>query len=99
MSGHPTPETGQSHGGRHLGELKKGERARVTGVDERGVVTTLPEGELERRMIEMGLVEGSHVEVLHEAFPGRDPIAIRVNEHTLALRRAEARAVLVAPAA
>ncbi|CCD00281.1 FeoA family protein [Azospirillum baldaniorum] len=99
MSGHPTPETGQSPGGRHLGELKKGERARVTGVDERGVVTTLPEGELERRMIEMGLVEGSHVEVLHEAFPGRDPIAIRVNEHTLALRRAEARAVLVAPAA
>lgn len=82
-----------------LDTLRKGQRARVTGVDEAGVVTTLPSGELERRMIEMGLVEGARIEVLHEAFPGGDPIAIRVNEHTLALRRNEARAVRIAPAA
>lgn len=82
-----------------LHQLSKGQPATVTGVDESAVVTTLPAGELERRMIEMGLVEGSRVVILHEGFPGRDPIAIRVNEHTLALRRAEARAVRVAPLA
>lgn len=81
-----------------LDALHKGQHAYVTGVDETAVVTTLPAGELERRMIEMGLVEGARVEILHEGFPGRDPIAIRVNEHTLALRRAEARAVLVSRA-
>lgn len=81
-----------------LDTLRKGQHAFVTGVDESGVATTLPVGELERRMIEMGLVEGARIEVLHEGFPGRDPIAIRVNEHTLALRRAEARAVRIAPA-
>lgn len=79
-----------------LGTLRKGQRAEVLGLDETGIATALPPGELERRMIEMGLVEGARVEVLHQGYPGGDPIAVSVNEHTLALRRAEARAVIVA---
>lgn len=79
-----------------LGAMRKGQRAEVLGLDETAVETPLPAGELERRMIEMGLIEGARVEILHQGFPGADPIAVRVNEHTLALRRAEARAVLVA---
>jgi ferrous iron transport protein A len=43
----------------------------------------------------MGLVEGARVEVIHEGFPGRDPFAVCVEQHTVALRRAEARAVVV----
>ncbi|WP_173976670.1 FeoA family protein [Magnetospirillum sp. LM-5] len=78
-----------------LGRLGKGQKAEVVGLDEQGVVSTLQAGELERRLIEMGLVEGAHLEVLHEGFPGRDPIAVRVDDHTVALRRAEAAAVLV----
>lgn len=80
-----------------LGSLGKGQRAEVLDLDETAVASPLPPGELERRMIEMGLVEGARVELLHEGFPGRDPIAVRINDHTVALRRAEALAVLVAP--
>ena len=64
-------------------------------MDESGIATPLPPGELERRLIEMGLVEGARVEVLHEGFPRRDPMAVRVNDHTVALRRTEAAAIIV----
>ncbi len=78
-----------------LGSLGKKARAEIVGLDETGVTTALRSGELERRLIEMGLVEGARIEVLHEGFPRRDPMAVRVNDHTVALRRAEADAVIV----
>lgn len=78
-----------------LGGLRKGAVAEVVALDESAVITPLLEGELELRLIEMGLVEGARIEVLHEGFPGRDPIAVRVNDHTVALRRGEANAVIV----
>ena len=78
-----------------LSSLGKNMRAEIVGLDETGVATPLPAGELERRLIEMGLVEGAMLEVLHEGFPRRDPMAVRVNDHTVALRRAEANAVIV----
>ncbi len=52
--------------------------------------------ELERRLLELGFVEGASVEVLHEGPVGRDPIAVRVNGTTIALRRREAMAILIA---
>lgn len=78
-----------------LGTLGKGTQAEITALDDHGIVTALPSGELERRLLEMGFVEGAHVEILHEGFPRRDPIAVRVNDHTVALRRSEADAILV----
>ena len=79
-----------------LADLPRGQRARVVALDERGVTTPLPAGELEHRLVEMGIVEDAQVEVMHEGFPGRDPVAVRVDQHVLALRRAEACAVHVA---
>ena len=79
-----------------LSAIRRGERVTVLGLDETNVTTSLPPGELERRLIEMGLVEGATIEAMHEGFPGRDPIAIRVNHHKIALRRSEAHAVVVA---
>jgi ferrous iron transport protein A len=55
--------------------------------------------EIERRLIEMGFVEDAPVEIVHEGLFGRDPIAIRLADRTVALRRREARAVLVRPRA
>ena len=52
--------------------------------------------ELERRLLELGFVEGARVEVLHEGIVGRDPIAVRVENITIAVRRREAMAVIVA---
>jgi ferrous iron transport protein A len=51
--------------------------------------------EIERRLIELGFVEGARVEILHEGLIGRDPIAVRINDATVALRRREAMAILV----
>ena len=67
-------------------------RIRVVAEDQ-----GLSAAELERRLIELGFVEGSRVELLHEGLFGRDPIAVRVNEATVALRRREAASILVEP--
>lgn len=57
--------------------------------------SALSSTELESRLLELGFVEGATVEVLHEGPVGGDPIAIRINGATIALRRREAMAVRV----
>jgi ferrous iron transport protein A len=57
--------------------------------------SALPAVELESRLIELGFVEGARVEVLHEGIVGRDPIAVRIENVTVAVRRREAMAVIV----
>lgn len=58
--------------------------------------SALSADELESRLIELGFVEGARVEVLHEGIVGRDPIAVRVENVTIAVRRREAMAIIVA---
>jgi ferrous iron transport protein A len=55
----------------------------------------MPGPELERRLIELGFVEGAVVELLHQGLFGGDPIAVRIADATIALRRREAMAVMV----
>jgi ferrous iron transport protein A len=55
----------------------------------------LEASELERRLLEIGFVEGARVEILHEGAIGRDPIAVRLDDMRVALRRREANAVMV----
>ena len=54
-------------------------------------------GEVEARLLEMGLIEGARVEVLHLGAFGKEPIAIRINNSNsiIALRKNEASAVLL----
>jgi ferrous iron transport protein A len=66
----------------------------AVGRDDDGTASAF-DVELERRLLEIGLVEGAHVEILHQGFIGRDPIAVRVDDMRVALRRREANAVLV----
>ena len=58
--------------------------------------SALPDIELESRLIELGFDEGARVELLHEGIFGRDPIAVRVDNVTIAVRRCEAMAIIVA---
>lgn len=51
--------------------------------------------ELERRLLELGFVEGARVELLHEGLFGRDPIAMRIDDMRVALRRHEAACLTV----
>ena len=78
-----------------LGSARKGFRGRVQAIDTTGIDCGLSPAEIERRLIEIGFVEGPRVEIIHEGVFGRDPIAVRVNDATIALRRREAMAVLV----
>lgn len=47
----------------------------------------------------MGFVEGAAIEVLHLGLFGGDPIAVRLGDTRVALRRREARAIVIAPSA
>jgi ferrous iron transport protein A len=51
--------------------------------------------ELERRLLELGFVEGARIELLHEGLFGRDPIALKVDDMRVALRRHEAASLVV----
>ena len=81
------------------GELAPLSRARVgdRGVIERidAVEGALGAEELERRLLELGFVEGAKVEVLEEGLFGRDPIAVRLDDMRVALRRREAASIQV----
>ena len=73
-----------------IDQLPAGVQAIITGIDRDAC------GEkLWRRLHEMGFDEGVDVEVLHMA-PLGDPIALRVGNMTIAMRRAEASLIVVA---
>lgn len=64
-----------------LREMKEGQKGRILRVGA--------EGELGRRIRDMGLIPGAEVEVVGHA-PLRDPVALRLSGVTLALRNREA---------
>lgn len=80
-----------------LGDACVGFRGRIRELAMDAAGSDLPGPELERRLIELGFVEGADVELLHEGLFGGDPIAVRVAHTTIALRRREAMAILVTP--
>jgi ferrous iron transport protein A len=78
-----------------LGLAKRGYSGVIQHLDATDAGSALSATELESRLIEMGFVEGAKVEVLHEGIIGRDPIAVRVENVTIAVRRREAMAIIV----
>jgi ferrous iron transport protein A len=79
-----------------LGQAQRGFIGRITAIDAQACASSaLAPEELENRLIEMGFVEEARVEILHEGTFGRDPIAVRVNNATVAIRRREAMAIIV----
>lgn len=69
-----------------LFDLSPGAPARVLRVDAKGAVR--------QRLLDMGLIPGAHIEVERVA-PGGDPVWVRLLGSQLALRRKEAKAILV----
>jgi ferrous iron transport protein A len=57
--------------------------------------SALSASELELRLIEMGFVEGAPVAFLHQGLFGGDPIALKLGDMRVALRRREADGVVV----
>ena len=79
-----------------LGLAQRGYVGRIHRLAAGEAASALSDDELESRLIELGFVEGARVEILHEGILGRDPIAVRVDNVTIAIRRREAMAVIVA---
>lgn len=71
---------------RGLRQMKVGQRGSIVAVKA--------EGELGRRIRDMGLLPGTDVEVVGHA-PLRDPVALRLPGVTLALRNREADYIMV----
>ena len=77
-----------------LSEARVGDRGVITEVGGHGR-HQVEDVELERRLLELGFVEGARIELIHEGIVGRDPIALRVDDMTVALRRREAASLTV----
>jgi ferrous iron transport protein A len=76
-----------------LSEARLGDKGVITRVgadaaDEHGA-------ELERRLLELGLVEGAVIQLLHQGAIGKDPMALKVDDMRVALRRREARGLTI----
>ncbi len=95
MADHPTIPI---HPPIRLGDMAPGFRGRILALDPESARGALPPDELERRLVEMGFVEGETVELRHQGPLGRDPIAVRIGTATFGLRRSEARAIVVSAA-
>ena len=73
-----------------LDQLKLGTRARIAAIDW----VTLGDAEA-NRLKQFGFDEGVSIEPLHLGPFGKDPLAVRVGRMTVAIRKAQARAVKV----
>ena len=78
-----------------LGQASRGFCGRINAIHVGEDVHGLAAPEIESRLLELGFVEGAEIKILHEGPIGRDPIAVRINGTTIALRRREAMAILV----
>jgi ferrous iron transport protein A len=80
-----------------LGRGGKGFKGVVVRVGAPAGQSGVDPDELERRLLEIGFVEGARVEILEVGLIGGDPLAIRLDDMRVAVRRREAEAVLVRP--
>ncbi len=77
-----------------LSQARRGDRGVIVQVGDHSHHDE-HELELERRLLELGFVEGARVELLHQGLFGRDPIAMKVDDMRVALRRHEAASLIV----
>ena len=76
--------------------LAKKQKAIIVAIDESAcTVNHQHPGLLEKRLLEMGFVEGVPIMLLHEAPFTKDPIIVRLRNMRIALRRNEAQCILV----
>ena len=69
-----------------LNDLRPGEKARITKV--------LAKGTVRRKLMDMGMVPGSEIEVVRTA-PLGDPIEFRIKGYSLSMRKQEAANIVV----
>lgn len=80
---------------KYLSELKIGETSTIQGFDTSRIDDKEFAADLEDRLLEIGFEEGLAVELLHQGPINRDPIAVKIGNMTVALRRVEADAIIL----
>lgn len=80
---------------KYLSDLKIGETSRIEGFDTSRLEDKEFAADLEDRLLEIGFEEGLQVELLHQGPIGRDPLAVKIGTMTIALRKAEADAIII----
>ena len=80
---------------RYLTDLKIGETATIQSFDTSRFDDNDFAVDLEDRLLEIGFEEGLSVELLHYGPLGKDPLAVKIGNMTVALRRAEADAIIL----
>ena len=79
-----------------LGSLRKGARGVVTNVrDDAQSLGDEAQSTVSRRLLELGFIPGEAIEVVEEIWPGGDPIAVRLDDMRVAIRRREAAAIQI----
>jgi ferrous iron transport protein A len=79
-----------------LSDLHAGARGVIEGVvDDDSTLGEETGATIVMRLIELGFVQGEGFEIIAEARPSGDPLAVRIGGSCFALRRREAAAVLV----
>src|ERR1700730_4978483 len=78
-----------------LGQANRGFCGHINAIHVREVTHGSAASEIESRLLELGFVAGVGIKEVHEGPIGRTPIAVRINDTTIALRRREAMAILV----
>lgn len=79
-----------------LSHAKLGDQGVIVEIrrKEAGSGQSVDADEMERRLLEFGFVEGAHLELIHEGAIRRDPIAVRLDDMRVALRRHDAHDVI-----
>ena len=86
-----------SQGSLSLADLPTGQPARIVSVEALDGGANETAASLERRLLEIGFEEGERIEVAHTGLFGRDPLAVRMRDTLIAIRRAAALQVVVEP--
>ena len=77
---------------RQIERLGRGETATIIAIDRAGI-----DPGTAQRLHELGFDEGVDIELLHKAPFGGDPMAVRVGNMVVALRRSMAKLIEISP--
>lgn len=79
-----------------LDKIPKNKKAIIIEINEDNHLNNPhPASFIEKRLLEMGFVEGAPIMLLHEAPYSKDPIIVRLRNNRIAIRRSEAQCILV----
>ncbi len=76
------------NGVQHLGQLKKGQKAVITGI------SADCRSEIKQRLLDLGFVKGTEI-AIQNVSPLKDPIAYTIHDTQISLRKEDSQHILI----